>query len=82
MNTLEYAALRQHFIAGWGQKPTAIRMALTRREVRHYFLRFAFEIYPFNLTAELLGDPAPHRSALYGWKPWEPIYDDKPKFMD
>ena len=35
-----------------------------------------------NVTAELLGDPSPKRSALNNWEPWQPVYDSEPVVVE
>lgn len=78
MNVLkpeEIEKIRQCFDADVGCREAARKLNVNRNTIVAYYHRFKLEPKSDKLN---LGDPTPDRSALATFKPWTPIYDDKP----
>lgn len=70
--------LRSYYEASYGVREAARRAFVSRGTALSYYHSFRLEARTVSKPLQL-GDPPPDRSALKTFKPWKPIYDDKPR---
>lgn len=73
--------LRQLYDDGIGVRAASRRLFINRNTALRYYHEFRLAGRKAAPAVVPLGEPSPDRSALNGFKPWQPTYNDKPHFV-